>query len=134
MGNFENMMIGDEMYDILNVPFTKKEIAEAIRSMKNTKAPGIDGMPIEVYKVLWSTIDEIFTAAVHQCYDDSQIYSEAKTGVLNLIPKANKDSRYLKNLRPITLLNNDYKIIDKCIARRMDMVMNKIINRILSIR
>ena len=43
----------------------------------------------------------------------------ARQGVLNLIPKAAKDTRFVQNLRPITLLNTDYKIIEKAIANKM---------------
>ena len=51
-----------------------------------------------------------------------------KTGVLNLIPKADKDARFLRNLRPITLLNTDYKIIEKTLAHRLDDLMDEIIS------
>ena len=49
-------------------------------------------------------------------------------GILNLIPKANKDARFVENLRPLTLLNTDYKIIEKIIANRMKDSMEKIIH------
>ena len=49
-------------------------------------------------------------------------------GIINLIPKKEKDSRYLKNLRPITLLNSDYKVIEKALANRMVPEMEKIIH------
>ena len=114
--------------DILNAPFTTSEVAEAVKSMKNSKAPGVDGLPIELYKILWAQISEIFVAAIHECFQREALYEEAKIGILNLIPKPGKDSRILKNLRPITLLNTDYKVIEKCIARRMDQVMDDIIH------
>ena len=34
----------------------------------------------------------------------------------------------MKNLRPITLLNTDYKIVEKMIARRMEIILPKIIH------
>ena len=49
-------------------------------------------------------------------------------GVLNLIPKPGKDSRYIKNLRPITLLNCDYKVIEKMIATRLDPILQHLIH------
>ena len=49
--------------------------------------------------------------------------------VLNLIPKANKDSRLIKNLKPITLLNTDYKIVEKAIANEMIPALEYIISR-----
>ena len=43
--------------------------------------------------------------------------------------KKNKDTLLLKNWRPITLLNVDYKIATKCIAKRLEKVLPEVINR-----
>ena len=50
-------------------------------------------------------------------------------GILNLIPKPNKDTRLVKNLRPITLLNVDYKMLEKVIANRMLPMLEDIISQ-----
>ena len=42
-------------------------------------------------------------------FEEGVMSETCKQGILNLIPKGQKDTRYLKNLRPITLLNTDYK-------------------------
>ena len=52
-------------------------------------------------------------------YENEILHSTAQQGILNLLLKGDKDSRFLKNLRPITLLNCDYKIIEKAISNRM---------------
>lgn len=39
-------------------------------------------------------------------------------GVITLIPKPNKDKECLENWRPITLLNNDYKILALILAKK----------------
>ena len=57
------------------------------------------------------------------------LHESARKGILNLIPKANKDSRYVKNLRPITLLNTDYKIIEKTITDMMMPALEHFINK-----
>ena len=46
-------------------------------------------------------------------YQESSLPISLKNGVLNLIPKKGKDQRLLKNLRPITLLNSDYKLMER---------------------
>ncbi len=40
-------------------------------------------------------------------------------GILNLLPKKDKDILELKNWRPISFLNQDYKLTAKCIASRI---------------
>ena len=62
-------------------------------------------------------------------FEEGTLHESARRGVLNLIPKAGKDVRHIKNLRPITLLNTDYKIIEKAMAKRFDSVLNDIIHR-----
>ena len=51
-----------------------------------------------------------------------------KRGIVSLIPQKNKDKTLLENLRPISLLNVDYKILTKSIAKRLEKVLPKIIN------
>ena len=35
---------------------TFDEFTEAVTKMKNNKAPGIDGLPVEFYKTFWDTL------------------------------------------------------------------------------
>ena len=53
---------------------------------------------------------------------------EQRRGVLNLIPKKDKNPCFLKNWRPITLLNTDYKIIAQVFALRLQRVLFTIIS------
>ena len=66
---------------------------------------------------------------MEEILQDSTLHNSARRGILNLIPKPNKDARYVKNLRPITLLNVDYKIIEKAIALKMLPALEHIINK-----
>ena len=40
-------------------------------------------------------------------------------GIIQLIPKQNKDFLFVKNWQPITFLNADYKLITKSLATRL---------------
>ena len=51
-----------------------------------------------------------------------------RLGIISLIPKKDKNLEFLKNWRPITLLNTDYKIATKAIAMRLEKVLPKIIH------
>ena len=46
---------------------------------------------------------------------------------LNIIPKKEKDIRYLKNWRPISLLNTGYKILTKLLSLRLQNVISTIV-------
>ena len=108
--------------------FSMNEVWLATKSLKNSKTPGCDGIPVDFYKVFWRKIKVPFYNMMLEVFEQKMLHSSARSGVLNLIPKPNKDTRYLKNLRPITLLNSDYKIIEKCVANRMLTAMDYIIN------
>ena len=53
---------------------------------------------------------------------------EQRRAILALLPKGDKDTRYLKNWRPLSLLNTDYKILTKTLAVRLQHVIPKIID------
>ena len=48
--------------------------------------------------------------------------------MITLLPKKDKDPLYVKNHRPISLLNTDYKIIAKVMANRLKSGLNEIIH------
>jgi hypothetical protein len=51
-----------------------------------------------------------------------------KQGIITCIPKEGKDKRFIKNWRPVTLLNTVYKIASSCIAERIKSVLPKLIH------
>ena len=51
-----------------------------------------------------------------------------RRGIISLIPKKTKDKTILENLRPISLLNVDYKILTKVIAKRIEKDLPTLIN------
>ena len=108
--------------------FTEQEMTDAIKGLKNGSCPGSDGLPIEFYKVFWRKIKAAFMEMVASVRTQKQFQKTGRTGILNLIPKKDKDTRILKNLRPITLLNCDYKIVEKMVANRMIAPLTELIH------
>ena len=52
-----------------------------------------------------------------------------KQGLITCIPKDNKPKQFLKNWRPLTLLDTVYKIASGTIANRMKTTLDHIINK-----
>ena len=96
--------------------------------MNNNKTPGSDGIPVDFYKVFWNKVSNVFYEMAIESYRQNILPSTTRKGILNLIPKAKKDTRFIKNLRPITLLNTDYKIIEKAIANKIIPALSHIIH------
>ena len=108
--------------------FSEAEIRSAIKGLKNNSCPRSDGLPSEFYKVFWKQIQGVFMDMVRAVFKNEYLHKSARRGILNLIPKGDKDTRILGNMRPITLLNVDYKIIEKAIANRMVPALNQVIH------
>ena len=112
----------------LNDQFSIEEVKKVTKDLKNGSCPGSDGLPVEFYKMFWPYIEKPLYEMILEVYERGSFHETARGGILNLIPKGQKDTRYLKNLRPITLLNVDYKIVEKCVANRMIPALNDVIH------
>ena len=107
---------------------TEKECLEALQYMESEKTPGTDGLPAEFYKVFWKDISSILISALNFAYESGQLSVTQKRGIIKLIPKKDADPSLIKNWRPLTLLNCDYKIAAKSIANRLKSVIPNLIN------
>ena len=107
---------------------TVSECARALKQLKNKKTPGSDGLAVEFYKFFWTDIKEFVVQSLNYSMIKGELSIEQKRGILTLIPKKNKDRHFLKNWRPISLLNTDYKILTKSLAMRIRNVMPTIIH------
>ena len=107
---------------------TDVECLESLKTMASNKSPGTDGLPAEFYKVFWDYVKPFLLNALNCSYTNGHLSITQRRGLITLVPKKNKPANLLKNWRPITLLNCDYKIAAKSIANRIKKVLPKIIN------
>ena len=120
--NNTGVRVPKELREQQDKPIELGNLQEAIKSMKNNRTPGYDGIPVDFYKVFWADLKTPFLAMVQQVFLEEKLYDTARLGILN------KDTRHVKNLRPITLLNTDYKIIEKAVANMMIPALDTIIH------
>ena len=78
--------------------------------MKPNKSPGLDGLTGEFYKYFWDSISELFYDALIEIFQKGELSFSQRLSVLTLIHKKD-DKKLLKNYRPLSLTNTDYKII-----------------------
>ena len=107
---------------------TLMEAALALKNMKNGKSPGTDGFSSEFFKFFWRQLGPFVVRALNESYRDGELSSTQKEGLITCIPKGNKPKEYIKNWRPISLLNVVYKIGSSCIANRVKMVLPSLIS------
>jgi hypothetical protein len=95
--------------------------------MKHNKAPGLDGLPSEFYKTLWNDIKHLLVDPYNESLVEGELSFSQKQSVLSLILKKG-DKQDIKNYRPISLTNCDYKIIAFLLANRLQRVIGKLVN------
>ncbi len=115
--------------EICDAPISEIEIGKALKNLPNNKTPGTDGFTSEFYKFFWIDIKDLVYYSLLYAFDNGSLSIEQRQGILALIPKKDKDFRRLKNWRPLTLLNTDYKILTKLLAHRLQKVISKLVKK-----
>ena len=105
-----------------------QECTNALKKLANNKSPGIDGLTTEFYKFFWIDIKDMLYNSYLYSFEHNSLSQDQKRGILNLLPKNDKDLRYLANWRPVSLLTTDYKILTKALAMRLQKVIETLIS------
>ena len=99
------------------------------KKTKHGKSPGADGFTCEFKFFGGKDLGTFITREINQFYKSNQFSEPNKLGVITCIPKHGKSKQFLKNWRPISLLNVIYKLASGSIAERMKTVLDKLINK-----
>ena len=107
---------------------TFEELTKAIKNMKTDKSPGSDGYTSEFFKFFWIDLGKLILRSVNYGYKIGEMSITQKQGIITCIPKGDKPRQFMKNWRPISLLNTVYKLASSCIAERFKSVLPLLIN------
>ena len=66
--------------------------------------------------------------AINCIFNKGELPITQRLGIISCLPKGDKPRQFLKNWRPITLLNVLYKIISGCLSHRIKQTLNPIIS------
>ena len=78
-----------------------------------------DGLTEEFYVCFFAEVGSLLVSTLNFCHDKGELTSSQKQAVITFIKKRVKDKRFIKNWRPISLLNVDVKIASKTLAMRL---------------
>ncbi|CAM8943986.1 unnamed protein product [Rhodiola kirilowii] len=106
---------------------TVEEIREALKDCDGNKAPGPDGFNINFYKKFWLIVGDEVVGFVKEFFKNGRLSKGVNKTFLVLIPKSVCPQR-LDDFRPISLVNSTYKILAKCLAKRLCLVLPQIIS------
>ncbi len=122
--------IDPEIAEKLDGPVSYTEILTAIKNLNNNSAPGSDGLTKEFYSYFRETLTPVLKEMVTDIIKNNELFPSQKYAIIKLIPKSDNPElcKNIKNLRPISLLNCDYKIFTKIITERMSAALKDKIN------
>jgi hypothetical protein len=115
--------LSDEIKDNLGGEITYAELTPSIKRMKNEKSPGSDGSTSEFFKFFWNNLVKYVFRTINYGYKTGQLSITQKQGIITCIPKGEKPRKFMKNWKPISLLNTVYKLASSCIAERIKSVL-----------
>ena len=70
---------------------TESELLKSLKSFKNGKSPGTDGLTAEFYKYFWCDIKLYFLASINYALGQKQLSVEQRRGIISLVPEKDKD-------------------------------------------
>ena len=117
----------EEERESLEAPVTEREILAALKAFPTGKAPGNDGFTIELYKCLQNNLSPL-TLLFNDILTNHSMPLTMRQTTIWLLPKPGKDHSQMTNFRPISMLNNDYKMFAKILAMRMETAISSLIH------
>ena len=105
-----------------------QEMTRYLKKCKNNVSPGSSGFTNDFYKFFWRDLKHFVINAVDYAFDNNRLSATQSLGIISIIPKGEKDKRFLNNWRPLTLLNTLYKLISGCVAERIKPALPSLIH------
>ena len=102
----------------LETPFTLGELQSAVEAAAASKAPGLDGLSYEFYKATFGMVGPPLLDGLNAMLNRGLLAPSLRLGVVRLLPKV-PGVPMASQLRPITLLNTDYKLLTKMFVARL---------------
>ena len=76
---------------------TEDEVSDSLENTCNNIAPGSDGFGGSFYKVFWKLFKTIVVKAINEIYVNEELLITLRLGIIALIPKVDKDQRFINN-------------------------------------
>ena len=114
---------------------TLEELHSALKASARGKKPGSDGLPYEFFSQFWDLLGPKLLAVLQDSFQTQHAPSlpaSMTQGVITLLYKGKGSRSLLDSYRPITLLNNDYKLLAKALASKFGPALQHVVDPTLT--
>lgn len=108
-----------KVQDDLVKKITLKEVRATLKEAPKGKAPEPDNLPVEVYRLLQALLALEITRLFNWCLNKSHQFPGENNVNICLIFKKKEATQQMKNWRPISLSNTDYKLLTCILSNRL---------------
>ena len=112
--------LSDEDRESCEGPVSLDEVSMVL---SNHKTPG----PVEFYSTFWFILGPLLIEVFNDSVSDGELCNSMKASITQLLFKKG-DRKSLKNSRPLSLFNVDYKICSKALSLRLANVLHSIVH------
>jgi len=112
----------------LEKPISIDEVEKLISRLNPHRAPGADGVGNDVYKAFKVSLAPHFLPVLQVFQTNPSVPPEVLNAIIAPIYKGKGEREDLKNWRPITLVNTDYKLLALFLANRLNPVMSTLVS------
>lgn len=113
--NFRQESVGEGIFE----PISEMEVENIIQGMDKKKAPGPNGICLDVYSAIFFLAKSWFVGILNKCLSLGVFPKVWKAARVVLLHKDGKDRKLSDSYRPICLLPVWGKIFDKIITKRL---------------
>ena len=105
-------------------PTTADEVETQIKCLKNNKASGPNSIPTSIFKNFRKSLSIPLVEIINLCFNERKFPTQLKSAnVISVFKKG--DKLEVNNYRPISLISNISKIIEKLIHRRLNSFLEQ---------
>lgn len=114
--------------DGLDQSISLDEVKLALKSCAKNKSPGLDGLPYEFYIKVQDLVAPVLVKIYNNQLEAGVLIPSFRKGVTKLIPKVGPGTiPDVTQVRPITLLPDDFKIMAKVFSNRLTPILDEVL-------
>lgn len=112
----------------LDTPITLVELEEAVRQIQNNKAPGMDGLPVDIYKIYSQILLPELLVVLNEAYVTQELPKSVLETIIIIILEPGKDPLKPDSYHPISLPTINIKILARVLANRLSRHIDSLIH------